>query len=243
VASVRWARFAARVEWGDEAGALADAESLEAAADGAAQRHQVLIQAAGQLVARGATRAAGQLFERALRYAPDDAEATYGLARALAGQGKQERALVLLQRAIELGEAKGMVPAAALLELARLMAERLGDYPQAIARIVQIPANAECGMEALALEGRWRAALGDLRGASLAFGRLRDACERTGKARALPGAVAWLTEAAEFESHSLGDLAAAERHLASALHLAPRNPRIRRLYRRTAAALSRKAQD
>jgi hypothetical protein len=49
----------------------------------------------------------------------------------------------------------------------------------------------------------------------------------------------WLTEAAQFENHSLGDVAAAERHLASALRLAPRDARVRKLYRQTAAVLAR----
>ena len=50
---MRWARFEARVEWGDERGALGDAESLEAAARNASERHQVLTRAADQLVRRG----------------------------------------------------------------------------------------------------------------------------------------------------------------------------------------------
>ncbi|HWO13629.1 MAG TPA: hypothetical protein VNN80_29205, partial [Polyangiaceae bacterium] len=71
LASVRWARFEARVELGDERGALADAESLEAAASGTHARHEVLVRSAERLVERGRVRPAGQLFERALRYAPD----------------------------------------------------------------------------------------------------------------------------------------------------------------------------
>jgi cellulose synthase operon protein C len=242
-ASVRWARFEARVEWGDERGALADAESLEAAAAGAALRHEVLLRAAHQLVARGLARAAGQLFERALRYLPADPDATYGLGRALLGQGRTDRALALLERAVELGEARASVSADALIELGRLLAEHCGDHPQAIARVAQVPAGSERRYEALALEGRWRAALGDLRGASLAFARLRDACELSGRSALLPQAAAWLTEAAQFEDRSLGDLAAAERHLASALRLAPRNARVRRLYRRAAAALAKRRPE
>jgi len=243
VASVRWARFEARVEWGDEGGALADAESLEAAAAGAAQRHEVLMQAARQLVARGCARAAGQLFERALRYLPADPAATYGLGRALLGQGRTERALALLERAVELGEATANVSADALIEFARLLAEHCGDHPQAIARVTQVPATSARRYEALALEGRWRAALGDLRGASLAFARLRDACELSGRNVLLPEAASWLAEAAQFEDKSLGDLAAAERHLSSALRLSPRNPHVRRLYRRTAAALAKRKPE
>jgi cellulose synthase operon protein C len=243
VASGRWARFEARVEWGDESGALADAESLEAAAAGAAERHEVLLRAARQLVARGSSRAAGQLFERALRYLPADPDATYGLGRALLGQGRTDRALALLERAVELGEAKANVSADALIELGRLLAEHCGDHPQAIARVAQVPASSERRYEALALEGRWRAALGDLQGASLAFARLRDACELAGRGAALPQVASWLTEAAQFEDRSLGDLAAAERHLASALRLSPRNSRVRRLYRQTAAALAKRKPE
>ncbi|MEY2929483.1 MAG: hypothetical protein RL033_232 [Pseudomonadota bacterium] len=241
LASIRWARFEARVEWGDERGSLADAESLEAAAVGAAQRHAVLLRTARQLVARGLSRAAGQLFERALRYMPADPDATCGLGRALLAQGRSERAMALFARSVELGEAAGAVLSAdALIELARLLAEHCGDHPQAIARVAQVPPSSERRYEALALEGRWRASLGDLRGASLAYARLRDACELAGRGAALSEAAAWLTEAAQFEDRSLGDLAAAERHLAAALRLAPRNARVRRLYRQTAVALAKR---
>lgn len=240
LATVRWARLEARVELGDERGALADAESLEAAASGVRARHEVLVRAADRLVARGLVRAAGQLFERALRYLPDDAAATFGLARALLGAGRSERAMALLERSIELSEASGSPSPDALIELARLLVERCGDHPQAIARVSQVSASSERQLEALALEGRWRAAIGDLRGASLAFGRLREACELSGRGRAEDVAV-WLTEAAQFENHSLGDLAAAERHLAAALRLAPRDTRVRRLYRQTAAVLAKRS--
>ena len=238
LASVRWARFEARVELGDEPGALGDAESLEAAASGARARHEVLMRAARRLVERGNARSAGQLFERALRYVPEDPAATFGLARALLGGGRVDRAMALLERSIELGEAAGTPCHDAQLELARLLVDRCGDHPQAIARVSQVPASSERQLEALALEGRWRAAIGDLRGASLAFARLRDACELSGRARGNDVA-AWLTEAAEFENHSLGDLAAAERHLAAALRIAPRDARVRNLYRQAAAALAK----
>lgn len=237
--SARWARFEARVERGDERGALADAESLEAGAAGARERHAVLTRAASALVTRGSSRAAGQLFERALRYVPDDPAATAGLGRALLEAGKPERAIALFERAVELAEADGAIAADALIELAQLLAES-GDQPQAIARITQIPSSSPRGLEALALEGRYRAALGDLRGASLAFARLRDACELSSSSARLPRAASWLAEAAEFENRSLGDVAAAERHLASALRLAPRDAKVRRMYRQTAAALAKR---
>jgi len=240
LSNVRWARFQARVEWGDETGALADAESLEAAAADAHQRHAALTRAAAALVARGLSRAAGVLFERALRYMPDDALATAGLGRALLRAGRPERAMVLFERAIALAEKNGDLAVDALIELAQLLADS-GDQPQAIARVSQVPASSPRGPEALALEGRYRAALGDLHGASLAFARLRDACELSGVAQ-LPAAASWLSEAAQFEHRSLGDLVAAERHLASALRLAPRNTKVRRLYRETAAALAKRSR-
>jgi tetratricopeptide (TPR) repeat protein len=235
---VRWARLEARAELGDERGALADAESLEAAATGVRARHEALMRAADHLVGRGLMRASGQLFERALRYLPDDAAATFGLARALLGAGRGERALALLERSVELSEAAGGASPGALVALARLLVERCGDHPQAIARVSQVPGSSEHKLEALALEGRWRAAIGDLRGASLAFARLREACELSGRGRATDVA-SWLTEAALFENHSLGDVVAAERHLASALRLAPRDARVRKLYRQTAAVLAK----
>jgi tetratricopeptide (TPR) repeat protein len=196
---------------------------------------------AGQhLVDQGRVRPAGQLFERALRYAPDDAAATYGLARALLGAGRGERALALLERSLELSEQSGESPhPGALIDLARLLVERCGDHPQAIARLARVPAGSEQALEALALEGRWRVAIGDLRGASSAFARLREACELSGRARGSDVA-AWLTEAAELENHSLGDLAAAERHLAVALRLSPRDTTVRKLNRQTAAALAKR---
>jgi tetratricopeptide (TPR) repeat protein len=237
--SVRWARFDARVEWGDERGARADAESLEATAAGPRARHDVLTRAANRLVERGYVRSAGQLFERALRYVPEDPAATFGLARALLGAGRPQRAMALLERSIDLSETQGTVCAGALIELGRLLADHCGDHPQAIARVAQVPASSERSLEALALEGRWRAGLGDLRGASIAFARLRDACELSGRGPVIPDTVAWLTEAALFENHSLGDVAAAERHLASALRLSPKNVRVRKLYRQTAAALAK----
>jgi cellulose synthase operon protein C len=241
LAGVRWARFEARVELGDERGAVADAESLEAGAAGVRARHDVLMRAADRLVVRGFVKPAGQLFERALRYLPDDATATFGLARALLGSGRGERAMALLERSIELSEATGSPSPDALVELARLLVDRCGDHPQAIARVAQVPASSERQLEALALEGRWRAAIGDLRGASLAFARLREACELSGRAHSTDVA-SWLTEAAQFENHSLGDVAAAERHLASALRLAPRDARVRKLYRQTAAVLAKQTR-
>ncbi len=79
-------RFAARLGHGDSAGALADAEHLEAMTAGARGKHDSNLHAARAFFAAGFVREARRCFERALRYAPDDARATAGLARAFAGE-------------------------------------------------------------------------------------------------------------------------------------------------------------
>ena len=227
--AVRWARFEQRLARGDADGALADAEHLEAIASGARARHDVCRQAARQLLDAGYEARAGRLFERALRYAPDDATATAGLARALVLAGRPERALPLLERALELGERAGSLDADALLDLAKILADPVADLPQAIARVRAVPASSPRLVEARYLEGLWRARLGDRVGAALAFGRLREAIElsRSGE----PVWADWLGAAAD---NALGvdrDPAAAERHLAIALRLRPQDEALAARYR------------
>ncbi len=125
--------------------------------------------------------------------------------------------------------------------MARVLASDAGDLPQAIARVRQVSAASERHVEARALEGRWRAQLGDLAGASLAYGRMREAIELAGEQR--PEHVALLTEAAHFEREAEQDLSAAERHLAVALRLAPRDETVGALYREVAAALAEKRRQ
>ncbi len=232
----RWARLEARLERGDVEGALADAEHLEAAAIGARARHDACRRAARRLLESGFVRDAGKQFERALRYVPDDAAATAGLARAMMDAGRADRAVSLLERAIQLGERRGRADPDALLDLAKLLAERLHDLPAAIARVRQVPASAERAVEARMLEGRWRAALGDIVGASLAYARLREAIELS----ATPDArwTEWLIEAARFEREAELDVAAAERHLAVALRLTPHDRAVADAYREAAAAVA-----
>jgi cellulose synthase operon protein C len=231
----RWARLDARLERGDVEGALADAEHLEAAAIGARARHEACRRAARRLLEAGFVRDAGKQFERSLRYVPDDAAATAGLARAMMDSGRTGRAVSLLERAIQLGERQGRADPEALLDLAKLLAERLQDFPAAIARVRQVPASAERAVEARALEARWRATLGDIVGASLAYARLREAIELC----AAPDArwTEWLLEAARFEREVELDVTAAERHLAVALRLAPHDRAIADAYREAAAAV------
>jgi tetratricopeptide (TPR) repeat protein len=237
LAASRWARLRLRAELGQVEGALADAEHLEAAASDSRARHEVCRRAAGLLLQMGFVKDAGRMFARALRYLPDDAAATAGLARALIEAGRGDRALSLLERAILLSERQGRADPDALLDLASLLADQVGDLPQAVARVRQVPASAARALEARALEGRWRARLGDLVGASLAFGRLREAVELAPQTR--PDQADWLLEAARFEQDVRHDPVAAERHLAAALRLKPHNRAIREAYRKAAAEVAR----
>lgn len=236
LAGVRWARLSARLEHGDVDGALADAEHLEAAAHGSRARHELCRSAAQALFDAGFVRDAGRLFERALRYLPDDAEATAGLARSLMDVGRRDRAFALFERAIALGERHGQPEASALVDLARLLAGDLGDLPQAIARVREVPAASPRSLEARLLEARWRSTLGDIRGASLAFARLRQAIELASPPD--PASAEWLLEAARFERDVQHDALAAERHLTIALRLAPRDHRIAEAYREVAAIVA-----
>lgn len=236
LSNIRWARFRARLERGDVAGSIADAEHIEASASDNRARHEVCRTAAEQVLSAGYQRDAGRLFERALRYLPDDPSATAGLARALIEAGRSDRALSLLERAIALAEAKGSAQPDALLDLAKLLA-KMGDLPQAIARLRQIAAPTPLLGQARALEAELRERLGDLTGATLAYARLRETIE-LGVADEPKTAAEWLVAAARFERESRNDVVAAERHLAAALKLLPKDRVIADLYREVAAAAS-----
>jgi tetratricopeptide (TPR) repeat protein len=232
---VRRARVLARARLGDTQGAWADAQHLEAAASGARARHDALCLAARALLGSGWVKEAGRIFERALRYVPDDPGATLGLAQSFLATGQVRRAIALLERAIALSERSGESNGEALLTLARALADELSDVPQAVARVRQVPAQAACVHEARALEAQWLEQLGDLAGAGLAYARLRQAVEL-----ALPQdaerVAQWLVRASQFESPH--DLNAAERHLAVALRLRPHDPQLQVQYRQTAAQLA-----
>jgi Flp pilus assembly protein TadD len=229
----RWARFRARISQGDVSGALADAEHLEAAYTGARARHDACCRAARSLLDEGYVKDAGKLFERALRYAPDDATATVGLARSLMEVGKKDRAAVLLSRAIELGERRGAPDADALVDLGTLLAEHLQDLPQAIVRVREVPSSSARVVEARRLEGLWRSRLGDIAGASLAYGRMREAIELG--ARPPPKVAEWLMEAGLFEWEARREPALAERHLGFALRHSPHDPVLLARYREVSA--------
>src|SRR5262249_4307838 len=151
-------------------------------------------------------------------------EAVAGLARPLRALGQDRRALDLLARAAALAARRGKSARAEELDLARGLAEVVGDLPAAVARVRAIPPGGPHAFEARLLEGGWRAALGDLGGASGALGRLRDAVELvpTVSGDAAGSLAALLVEAADIEERLRGDVFAAQRHLGVALRLAPR---------------------
>ncbi len=233
----RWARFEIRLDLADVRGAKADIDHLEAAARGVDARHAVFRRAADAFLARGLLVESATLFERALRYAPDNVEAVLGLARSLRAAGRDGRALDLFARAVALAGRKGATAPAAELELARALAEVAGDRPAAVARARAVPPGLPESFEARFLEGRWRAELGDLAGASLAFGRLRDAVDLAPDLDVDRRAAiaAMLVEAAAIEERERFDHHAAQRLLGLALRLRPRDRTLAAEFRRVAA--------
>ncbi|MET0592832.1 MAG: hypothetical protein ABW133_09045, partial [Polyangiaceae bacterium] len=179
---------------------------------------------------------------RALRYAPDNPMAVSGLAQSLLQAGRSGRALDLMARAVELAEKKGSPAYAAVLALARALADHASDFPHAIARLRSIPAGEAESLDARGLEGRYRGMLGDLAGASIAFAQMRDSIELA-KELASDRAAAWLVEAARFERDTKKDALAAQRHLGVALQLLPRDGRILQMFREVAAEASAVAKE
>ncbi len=229
---LRWSRAAMRLSLRRLRDAVADAEELEALASGAAAKHAVWRRAGALFHTAGFGAEARPLFERALRFLPDDPEATAGLGAALLAEGRIARGVTLLTRALELGEA-ARAPSASLspyrLALARALAETLGDKPAAIARAREIGLADPEALAARALEGRWRADLGDFAGASLAYAQMRDLAALAGEAgegERRP----FLLEAAAFERRSRHDLEGALAHLAVAARLFPRDPEVQAAY-------------
>jgi tetratricopeptide (TPR) repeat protein len=238
----RWLRVTRRLQLGRLDDALADVEHLEAMARGGRVRHAVWLRAGRAWHAAGLASHAGALFERALRFVPDDARALAGLGAALVGEGRTERGVAVLERALERAGAGGEATAGILLDLGRALAEKLDDLPTAVARVSAIPSDAAETLPARALEGRWRARLGDLAGAALAFARLRElsAARAEGMDPAQGQSIAaFLREASDFERVRRHDLFAAQRHLAAALRLSPHHPDLLRAYRAAGALIAR----
>lgn len=223
------ARMGHAIHAGQLAVARADVDRLEALAATAREKHARLRDAAGAHLASGATAEAAALFERAILFSPDDPLAMGGLGRSLVGLGRHGRGAQLLQRAVERApDAYDLV-----IDLAKVVATKLGDVPAAVARLHGVPTESRYGATARRLEGKFRASVGDLAGASLAYARMRDRLEAT---RDVEHA-RWLLEAAGFEETSRRDLPAAQRHLATALSLTPGEDTLRRALVRIGEAI------
>jgi len=145
------------------------------------------------------------------------------------------RAITLFERAIVLSERRGAADGEALLELGRLLAEKLGDLPQAIARLRQVPFDAQESEAARHLEASYRSRIGDRVGASQAYARMREVIELS--AAKGEGSVGRLRDAARFELGERDDPTLAERHLALALRLAPHDAELSQHYREVATLL------
>jgi tetratricopeptide (TPR) repeat protein len=248
-APARWARVARRLAAGRLGEAMADVEHLEALSRGARAKHAVWRAAGDQWREAGLGGRARPLYERALRYAPDDPETLMGLARVLVGQrGRAGRALALMVRAVELAEAPprrrsraqpAHAPWAWHVELAEALALVAGDRPAAVARVRAVPDSVPEAPVARGLEARWRVELGDVVGAGLAYARLRDAAAAAlGTAGSAHEArtVELLLEAAAFEQRR-GEQSAAQAHLAVALRLRPTDPQVLAAHRAAGAAI------
>ena len=233
-ATARWMRVVRRLQLGRLEDALADVEHLEALAHGVQARHAVWLRAGRAWQAAGLSAHAGAIYERALQYVPDEPRALSGLGVALIRGGRQMRGTMLLSRAAQIAESHGKPNSDILLDLGKAIADNLGDLPAAIARVSCIPAHAPEAPFARGLEGRWRAQLGDLAGAALAYARVRELGASLASESEDPRAqtiAGFLVEGAEIERSRKGDPLAAQRHLAVALRLRPHDPKIREAYR------------
>ncbi len=265
--ALRWRRFMLRIARGDEKGAKADVEHLEAAAHGAENRHLVLRRAGDTLLRARFLPLAAEIFERALRYLPESLDAVAGLGRTLFDMAQGRRALELFSRAVAIAERRGIVAHSLTIELGKALAAVADDRPAAISHVRSVPALVAQAVEARACEGRWRAELGDHVGASEAYARMADEIDRVLPAlveAALPGegraleerdaagtygtrrdaasaTATWLEEAARFEATERRDLHAAKRLLGVALRLVPTRRSLGSRFREVSEALERLA--
>jgi hypothetical protein len=232
--SARWARLRRRLELGRLEDALADAEHLEALAEGPEARHALWLKVGHEWHKAGLARYAAGIFERALLYAPDEPGSLAGLGAALVGEGRAARGVALLRRALDLAVARHEPSAGIRLAIGRALAEGMEDFPAAIAHVSAIASDAYEAPVARGLEGRWRARLGDLSGAGLAFARLRElalAFEPSSDDPRVEAMVSFLREAAQVLRDRSGDPTGTHRHLGAALRLRPRDADLLHEYR------------
>ena len=241
-ATLRRQRARQRLAMGRTDDALADMQHLEAAAQGSEKRFDACLQAGQWLLDAGLASHARTYFDRALRYCPRSPHASSGLARAYLATGDGRRAVELLSRAESLAEQTGNSDPDLTLELAKAMAEHLGDLPSAIFQVHKVPFGIAQTIEARALEAKWRGELGDLVGASHAYAQTRHAALHLPLAT-VAGKAAWLMQAARFELEQRRDLAQAKTHAELALRAVPTSTEALALFQKIAASQARLADN
>ncbi len=240
----RWTRVARRIDVGRLEDALADLEHLDALARGPRAKHLVWVRAGHMWRAAGLAGRAAPVFERALRYVPDEPAALAGLGIALVAEGLNARGVALLTRALERAEEARRPTGPFALDLATTLAEKLDDLPSGIARVAAVGADEPQAVLARGLEGRWRARLGDIAGAGLAYARMRERIASHASLEGVdllaqgPGAIDLLSEAARLELDTRRDPIAAQRYLAEALRLRPHDEELRTAYRKVGAIVA-----
>lgn len=216
----RWRRAALYIRGGDDARALEDVEHLEARSRGREARRRTLMRAAGLWHEAGRPDRAIPAWERALRHVPDDRAVVAGLGTALLAAGETPRAIGLLAHATTLaGDRETLAPI--VLELARALAERVGDLPAAIGRLRTIASDDPHAAHARALEGACRLQLGDQVGAEHAYASAAELVERRGVPTGDARSVRELLAGAARVARSEGRLALAMRLAMAALSLSP----------------------
>jgi tetratricopeptide (TPR) repeat protein len=221
--------------------ARSSVEHLDAMLTGAESKYAVWVSAGQAASERGFGGEAIALFERALARVPDDPRALAGLGTTMLQERRIARGVALLHQALERAEATGAPTSPIALALAKALADGLDNLPGAIARVRRIPSSAEEAIEARLLEGRWRAALGDILGAGVAFAHFRElARTRIAPDSRIRGdlVAAGLLEAARFERHQHHDILAAHAHASIGLELRPTDQALRAFYRHVAAELA-----
>jgi tetratricopeptide (TPR) repeat protein len=176
-ADARARRARLRVVRGEDARAIEDLQHLEALARGRDARRALLLRMGEMWRELGRPARAIEAFERALRYAPDDPATLAGLGLSMIAAGDEAHGTTLLSRALAL-PGDDAQRASTLLALAHALADRLDDPPAAIARLREIPTAHRRGALARALEGAYRARLGDLPGATRAWSEAAEASAR-----------------------------------------------------------------
>lgn len=238
----RWRRASLHIRGGDDVRALEDVEHLEARSRGREARRRTLMRAAQLWHEAGRPDRAIPAWERAVRHVPNDRAVVAGLGTALLAAGETPRAIGLLSHATTLPGDRADL-SLIVLELARALAERVGDLPAAIARLREIADDDAHAAYARALEGACRLQLGDQVGAERAYAIAADLVERRGAPATDSRALRELLSGAARVSRTEGRLALAMRLGMVALSLDPTDTDLQALVRLLGRSLVREPAE